>query len=157
MAAKRDRLLAHKVVSRIKTTAAQQKACKVTLDNFARLTWPNHDMDLLHFPKKWQIRLAQNVARIQTVEHLRKKFKTVGCHLDFSNLSKCSDLLVHNIIVILESVPPSIIAPAASRPPTIAPAASRPRQERYVSNMMRLTGITPFKIQYKTTKHYTAL
>ena len=38
LAAKRDRLLVYEVVSRIKTTAAQQKACKVMLNNLICLT-----------------------------------------------------------------------------------------------------------------------
>lgn len=118
LAAERNKLLAHEVVSRIKTTAAQQKSCRVTLDNFARITWPNHDMDLLRFPKKWQNKLAQNAAQIQTVDHLRKELNVVGCHLDFSSLSKCGETLVVSIKTTLESI----------TPPTIAPIARRPRQ-----------------------------
>lgn len=79
------------------------------LDNYARLTWPDDYKDLLYFHEKWRIRLAQNAARIQTVDHLRKELKTVDCILDYSSLSKWGELLVQIIRSTLESVPPSAV------------------------------------------------
>lgn len=47
LAAERNRLLAYEIVDKIKTTTAQQNAYKITLISFARITWPDNDIDCL--------------------------------------------------------------------------------------------------------------
>lgn len=65
----------NKVTKAIKTSDAQQLACKTVLNNFAIHTWPEDCIDELTFPLKQRLKLSKQRTKITSVDDLQQKVK----------------------------------------------------------------------------------